>query len=263
MKGQVIRCVKYSTFFRRSWILLFLILIISCDSNNVKYKISDDPVHLYKNHFVRAVEFDAEGNLWFGADNHLYQLSDELIEYNSENSNLPDSIIIWEIEKDHKWYNIQFLRDQYFTLGKYFNIGYLVEGSFSNMSFFSNYTSTMLNANAFQPNPHSKTLFLENYRAHNYLAVGVKPMIKFSDNFHFRAEVYAMMPYRKIISGVNKQAEYANELSNINYMASTSLVYHTLFGPASLSLNYYDKKDKKFYFVFNFGYLLFNKRGYE
>jgi NTE family protein len=72
-----------------------------------------------------------------------------------------------------------------------------------------------------------------------------------------------MMPYRKIISGVNKQAEYANELSNINYMASTSLVYHTLFGPASLSLNYYDKKDKKFYFVFNFGYLLFNKRGYE
>lgn len=168
-----------------------------------------------------------------------------------------------EIEKDHKWYNIQFLRDQYFTLGKYFNIGYLVEGSFSNMSFFSNYTSTMLNANAFQPNPHSKTLFLENYRAHNYLAVGVKPMVKFSDNFHFRAEVYAMMPYRKIISGVNKQAEYANELSNINYMASTSLVYHTLFGPASLSLNYYDKKDKKFYFVFNFGYLLFNKRGYE
>jgi ligand-binding sensor domain-containing protein len=67
----------------------------------VKYKISDDPVHLYKNHFVRAVEFDAEGNLWFGADNHLYQLGDELVEYNSENSNLPDSIIIWEIEKDH------------------------------------------------------------------------------------------------------------------------------------------------------------------
>lgn len=168
-----------------------------------------------------------------------------------------------EIEKAHKWYNIQFLRDQYFTLGKHFNIGYLVEGSFSNMSFFSNYTSTMLNANSFQPNPHSKTLFLENYRAHNYLAIGVKPIVKFSDNFHFRTEFYAMMPYRKIISGVNKQAEYANEFSHINFMASTSLVYHTLFGPASLSLNYYDKKDKKFYFVFNFGYLLFNKRGYE
>ncbi|HSH51272.1 MAG TPA: patatin-like phospholipase family protein, partial [Bacteroidales bacterium] len=45
-----------------------------------------------------------------------------------------------EIEKDHKWYNIQFLRDQYFKLGKHFHLGYLVEGSFSNMDFFSNYT---------------------------------------------------------------------------------------------------------------------------
>ncbi len=76
-------------------------LFLSCESNIVKYNISDDPVQLYKNHFVRSVAFDPEGNLWFGADHHLYQLSDQLIEYNSENSNLPDSIIIWQIEIDH------------------------------------------------------------------------------------------------------------------------------------------------------------------
>jgi len=168
-----------------------------------------------------------------------------------------------EIEKEHQWYNIHFYRDEYFRLTKYFHLGYLVQASLTNMDFFSNYTSTMLNANVFKPEPHSKTMFLENYRAHSYLALGIKPIINITDKIHLRAGLYAMMPYKKILSNENKQARYAKEFAHFNYMASTSFVYHTMFGPASLSLNYYDKKDKKFYFVFNFGYLLFNKRGYE
>jgi NTE family protein len=168
-----------------------------------------------------------------------------------------------EIEDEHNWYNLQYFRDEYFQLGKYFHLGYLVQASFTNMDFFSNYTATMLNANVFQPTPHSKTMFLENYRAHSFLAAGIKPVVNFTDKIHFRAEIYAMMPYQKIVSGNNKQAEYAEQFNNFTYIASTSLVYHTIFGPASLSLNYYDKREKKFYFVFNFGYLLFNKRGYE
>jgi len=168
-----------------------------------------------------------------------------------------------EIESEHQWYNIQFHREEYFKLTEHFHLGYLVQASLTNMDFFSNYTSTMLNANVFQPEPHSKTMFLENYRAHSYLAIGVKPIINITDKIHLRAGFYAMMPHKKIFSNENKQARYAKEFAHFNTMASTSLVYHTLFGPASLSLNYYDKMDKKFYFVFNFGYLLFNKRGYE
>ncbi|MGM0503755.1 MAG: patatin-like phospholipase family protein [Bacteroidota bacterium] len=168
-----------------------------------------------------------------------------------------------EIQQKHEWFNIQFFRDEYLRLNKHFHLGYFVQASYSTIDFFSNYTATMLNANVFQPTPHSKTMFLENYRAHSFMALGIKPILKLSDNLHLRAEAYAMFPYQRIISGQNKQAEYAAKYEHMSYMGSTTLVYHTLFGPASLSLNYYDKNDKKFYFVFNFGYLLFNKRGYE
>lgn len=168
-----------------------------------------------------------------------------------------------EIKQSHQWYNIQFFRDKYFKINKHFHLGYLFQTSITNMDFFSNYTSTLLNANVFRPTPHSTTMVLDHYRAHSYLALGFKPIIYISDNIHFRTEIYGMLPYKKIISESDKEAQYAFELSDPTYMASATLVYHTMFGPASLSLNYYDKMDKKFYFVFNFGYLLFNKRGYE
>jgi NTE family protein len=43
------------------------------------------------------------------------------------------------------------------------------------------------------------------------------------------------------------------------YMASGALVGHTPLGPISLSANYYDKKDEPWSFIFNFGYILFNR----
>lgn len=168
-----------------------------------------------------------------------------------------------EIDKKHQWYNIHFFRDKYFKLSQSFHLGYLIQASVTNMPFFSNYTSTLLNANTFQPTPHSSTMFLDHYRTHSYAAVGIKPIVKIYDNIYLRGELFGMLPYKKIISTQEKQPQYAFELSDPTYVASASLVYQTMFGPASLSLNYYDKSDKKFYFVFNFGYLLFNKRGYE
>ncbi|MGM0408863.1 MAG: hypothetical protein ACQERU_12850, partial [Bacteroidota bacterium] len=173
------------------------------------------------------------------------------------------SLLDDDIKQKHQWYNIQFFRDKYFRLNKYFYLGYLVQASITNMSFFSNYTSTILNANTFQPTPHSSTMFLDHYRTHSYAGIGIKPIVKLADDLYLRGELYGMLPYKKISSNKDKQAQYNFELNDPTYIASTSLVYQTMFGPASLSLNYYDKSNKKFYFVFNFGYILFNKRGYE
>ena len=41
-----------------------------------------------------------------------------------------------------------------------------------------------------------------------------------------------------------------------------ALVYHTGIGPLSLSLNYYEKENTELYLTLNFGYILFNKRGF-
>ncbi|OFX47625.1 MAG: hypothetical protein A2X13_11775 [Bacteroidetes bacterium GWC2_33_15] len=167
------------------------------------------------------------------------------------------------INEIHAWYNIRFTHDKYLKFNKSISLGYYFEASYSNMDFFSNYTSTMLNANDFQPTPHSKTLFINTYKAHSYLAVGIKPVILITDDIHLRAEIYGMLPYQKIMSDDNNKAYYNMDLSNPTFLASGAIIYQTILGPASLSINYYDKLDKKYYFVFNFGYILFNKKGNE
>ncbi|OFX19923.1 MAG: hypothetical protein A2041_01790 [Bacteroidetes bacterium GWA2_31_9b] len=163
----------------------------------------------------------------------------------------------------HAWFNLKFTYDRYFKFTKKLSAGYLFEGAYTNMDFFNNYSSTVLNSNNFQPTPHSNTMFINTYKAHSFIAVGFKPVIMLSEDLHIRAEVYGMLPYKKIESDINKNAFYDNQFSNPTYILSGAIVYHSIIGPASLSINYYDKLDKKYYFVFNFGYILFNKKGNE
>ncbi|OFX85946.1 MAG: hypothetical protein A2W99_16955 [Bacteroidetes bacterium GWF2_33_16] len=165
------------------------------------------------------------------------------------------------IKQKHNWYNIRFTHDKYLKFGKRISFGYYLEAAYSNMDFFSNYTSTILNANDFQPTPQSKTLFINSYRSHSFLAVGIKPIIFLTNDIHLRAEIYGMVPYQKILFDESNKAYYDISLNNPTVLANAAIVYQTILGPASLSINYYDKLDKKFYFVFNFGYILFNKKG--
>ena len=41
-----------------------------------------------------------------------------------------------------------------------------------------------------------------------------------------------------------------------------ALVFDTGVGPASIMLNYYEKPNTKWFLTLNFGYILFNKRGF-
>lgn len=171
------------------------------------------------------------------------------------------SLIKEKSEKNHSWFELGIKYEQYLPVNKRLALGFNIEAVHTNKQFLSNYTSTMLDAPVFEPTPHSNTLFLENYRAHSFAAAGIKPIILLNDKIHWRNELYAFLPYRKILkNGADNTAYYGERLREINFMASTAIVAHTLFGPVSLSLNYYDKEDRKFYLLFNFGYILFNQR---
>jgi len=133
----------------------------------------------------------------------------------------------------------------------------------SNKKPFTNYTSTLLSAPGFNPSPHSKTLFLENFHANSYLAGGIKGILKLNQQMHFRLEGYGFMPFHELVKNTDNKATKRSELvKNIYYQALAALVYDTGVGPASLVLNYYDKPDTRWYFTLNFGYVLFNKRGF-
>ncbi len=163
--------------------------------------------------------------------------------------------------KDNHYYFLVHSRYiNYKRISSGFRLGLFAEGFLSNTPTFGNYLSTIMNAQPFQPTPHSKTLFLENYRAHSYAAAGLIPIINFSDPFHLRAGAYVFQPYKSILQDDDYNAYYSEKFNQTRFMANAALVYHTPFGPASLSLNYYQNPGNRFYFLFSFGYILFNKK---
>jgi NTE family protein len=169
----------------------------------------------------------------------------------------------FENKANHDFFLVKGYYDRYFRINKRFSLGLLAEGVFSNKKPFLNYMSTILAAPAFSPVPHSKTLFLNNFHANKYLASGVKGIFRFSDQLHFRAEVYGFAPVREVLEGPNNVAIYSNDqFPVVSFMGTGALVYQSAIGPVSLALNYYEKNQAKVYGMITIGYILFNRRGY-
>jgi NTE family protein len=161
----------------------------------------------------------------------------------------------------HDWFKMHVMYDNFFeTLGP-LKLGIYAEGVLSNQPLFSNYTSSMLYASAFQPIPESQAYFLPSFRAINYAAAGLKFVLRVYKKIEYRLEGYVFQPYREILENPSDfTAYYGPVFADRAYMASTSMVYSSPLGPISLSLNYYDKIPDMFTINFNFGYIIFNKR---
>src|SRR6185369_1166607 len=87
--------------------------------------------------------------------------------------------------------------EQYVKKGIY-STGYLLEGVFSNQPTFTNYFGTIVNAPAFNPLQDSRTLLLQNFRAFNYAAGGLRNIFSIRKNLDFRLEAYAFKPLQVI-----------------------------------------------------------------
>jgi len=173
------------------------------------------------------------------------------------------SIIKENFDTIHDWLQFKLTYDKYFSLSNKIKLGVFGEGVYSNQPFFNNYTASVLTAPAFQPLSESKTLFQENFRAHSYFALGVKNVNYLFKNVQLRFEGYLFQPFKEIIQDKQKRAYYGSEWQEQQFILSTAAVYNTPFGPIALNLNYYDKFEQKWSFLFHFGYIIFNKKSLE
>jgi NTE family protein len=166
-------------------------------------------------------------------------------------------------EYKHNFYLLKGSYDRYFRINNRIAFGLMAEGVYSNKNPFSNYVATVLSAPAFNPIPHSKTIFLNNFHANKYLASGITGIYKFSGGLHLRAEVYGFSPVNEIVEAENFRATYnPNTFSTIHFMGMGALVFQSALGPVSISVSYYDKSQTKVFAMLNFGYILFNRKGY-
>ncbi|MBL7914030.1 MAG: patatin-like phospholipase family protein [Bacteroidia bacterium] len=167
------------------------------------------------------------------------------------------------IRSTHDWLQLRMIYDNYFRSIGIFTLGFYTDMYLSNQSFFSNYTASILTTQGFQPISQSKTIFLDNYRAHNYIGMGLKSVVNILSNVELRTEGYLYQPFQEIISTKGYKAKYNEAFESRYFIAALSAVFHSPVGPASLSVNYYEKRDQPFSVLFHFGYIIFNKRALD
>ena len=161
------------------------------------------------------------------------------------------------------WFRAKLSREQYPFHGKRYSFGYLTEVVISNKPAFSTYRSTLLSAPAFYPLQDSKSLYLENFRANSYGALGFKNVFKMTKNLDVRAEFYIFQPVEEFELNKLQSVGYGKLFAKSHIAATAGLVFHTLAGPISLSFNHYDDDNKRFGVMFHAGFLIYNKRSFE
>ncbi len=163
----------------------------------------------------------------------------------------------------HTWTQFKLTFDSYIRTFKGFKIGVFLEGVYSSQPFFKNYTSTILSAPAFNPTLESQTLFIPQYRAHQYVAGGLKAITTPWKKFDIRFEGYLFQPITSIVPTNKQKAKYTEPFLYRNFIGLVALVYNTPVGPLSIGVNYYDKNPNSFSFFFHFGYIIFNKKSID
>jgi len=184
---------------------------------------------------------------------------EELTEYG--NTNGEDS---FEFRDNHSWFEAKLKYQNYFTHLGPLSFGVDAEALYSNKPFFENYNASLISAPAYTPIPESKTIFLNEFRTTEYLALGLKSVVEIRKNIELRLEGYAFQPGKEIIRNGSNDAEFSEPFEDRYFIGASALVFHSPLGPVSLNLNYYDSRDEgPWSFFFNFGYTIFNKSVYE
>ncbi|NVN95179.1 MAG: patatin-like phospholipase family protein [Bacteroidetes bacterium] len=159
-----------------------------------------------------------------------------------------------------RWVQAKLTYDKYFNKIGFNTFGFLFESFYSNQKLFNNYTASVLSSSSFTPFPESHTLFLTPFRSNIYAALGLKDIIGLTKNIDLRIEAYLFQPYEEMIQNSNLTASFNEKFQKRYMMGSSTIVFHSPIGPASLSFNYYQNMEQPFSLIFNLGYILFNPK---
>ncbi len=165
--------------------------------------------------------------------------------------------------KQPAWLQLKLTIDKYIKTFKGFKIGLFGEGVYSTQSFFSNYQATILSAPAFNPTPESQTFFIDAYRAHKYVAGGLKAIATPIKNIDIRAEAYLFQPVQSILKTSDGYAKYSSPFLYRHVSGLAAAVYNSPIGPISAGVNFYDQNSNSFSFFFHIGYIIFNRKSID
>ncbi len=172
-------------------------------------------------------------------------------------------VVLDTVKEKVTWFQVSTRYENYFKTVKWYKSGFYMEMNFTNMPFLSNYIATKSQTQGFQPIPETQTLFIEKYRTHNYLAIGLKNIFRITENFNLRLETFAYQPFQEILKRGNYKPYYGDAFNKRYFIASLNAVYYSPLGPVSVAGNYIEGRENEISILFHLGYLLFNRRSLQ
>ncbi len=167
--------------------------------------------------------------------------------------------------KSFNWVQVKGYWENYLPINKLFNLGLSGEFVVSTKKLLNNYTASVLQAPAFTPTPHSQIVFNEAFRANQYLACGISPIVKLNKLVHLRMSAYGFAPFyqiekERISDNAVITPVYGRLFHSFRYMGEAALVVQLPFACISLYANGYSYPSQNFNFGLNIGYLIFNPK---
>ena len=130
----------------------------------------------------------------------------------------------------------------------------------NSQSLFANYTASLLSLPTFSVLPDMDTYFLPEYRSPQHFGLGLNLVGKLSKYMELRIDAYYYQPLLILQKNNDGTIEYSQPFEGSSYIASSSLIYHSLLGPLRATVNYFPQQINPFAFQVSFGYVLFNER---
>lgn len=196
----------------------------------------------------------------FASSGHYFQLKFRYVwgeEISTPGSTSPQSTIS---TKQHEWINVKGELQTFPVDWKVFHLGIHARGVFNSQSLFSNYTATLLAMSSFSIVPDAETYFLPEYRSPQHIGAGVNVIFTFAKNIDLRFDGYFYQPFVQLIKNPDGSASYSVPFKGDAFMASSSVIYHSIVGPLRATVNYFPKQISPIAFQLSFGYVLFNER---
>ncbi len=174
----------------------------------------------------------------------------------------PGSTAVFDsiVRMPHNWINLSAEFQHYFFPKSPIHFGLHFKGMLNSQSLFANYTASLLSLPSFSVLPDMDTYFLPEYRSPQHFGLGLNLVGKLSKHMELRIDAYYYQPLLILQKNNDGTIEYSQPFEGSSYIASSSLIYHSLLGPLRATVNYFPQQINPLAFQISFGYVLFNER---
>lgn len=165
---------------------------------------------------------------------------------------------------DLSWLQLTYTRRDHYTLSPYLILGTHIQLHYSTRHLAKTYQASMMQASAFTPTMSSLFNYDPAFRAHQYIAGGLTPILRFNKMFQIRPSAYFFIPYRKIEENADGTASFCKKRFNdLQYICDLTVAANISNISISGFVNYQSSHDKSVNVGLTLGWFMFNERFIE